>query len=55
MACSSGKKNKQSSLTGMGYSETESRCGIRVSIGGTTSITELEKFVSVWSSFKKKT
>ena len=55
MACSSGKKNKQSSLTGMGYSETESNCGIRVSIGGTTSITELEKFVSVWSSFKKKT
>ena len=33
--------------------ETESNCGIRVSIGGTTSITELEKFVSVWSSFKK--
>ena len=38
----------------MGYSETESNCGIRVSIGGTTK-TELEKFVSVWSSFKKKT
>ena len=49
------KKNKQSSLTEMGYSETESNCGIRVSIGGTTTKTELEKFVSVWSSFKKKT
>ena len=49
------EKKKQSFLTGMGFSETESNCGIRVSIGGTTSITELEKFVSVWSSFKKKT
>ena len=48
------KKNKQSSLTEMGYSETESNCGIRVSIGGTTTKTELEKFVSVWSSFQKK-
>ena len=38
----------------MGYSETESNCGIRVSIGGTTTKTELEKFVSVWSSFQKK-
>ncbi|MEE2621931.1 MAG: aminotransferase class V-fold PLP-dependent enzyme, partial [Pseudomonadota bacterium] len=54
MACSSGKKNKQSSLTEMGYSETESNCGVRVSIGGTTTKTELEKFVSVWSSFQKK-
>ena len=54
MACSSGKKNKQSSLTGMGFSEIESNCGIRVSIGGTTTKTELEKFVSVWSSFQKK-
>jgi cysteine desulfurase len=55
MACSSGKKNKQSSLIGIGYSKTESNCGIRVSIGGTTTKTDLEKFVSVWSSFKKKT
>ena len=47
--------NTQSSLKGMGYSETESNCGIRVSIGGTTTKTELEKFVTVWSSFKKKT
>ena len=54
MACSSGKKKQQSSLTGMGYSQTESNCGIRVSIGGTTTKTELEKFVSVWSSFQKK-
>ena len=54
MACSSGKKKKQSFLTEMGYSETESNCGIRVSIGGTTTKTELEKFVSVWSSFQKK-
>jgi cysteine desulfurase len=54
MACSSGKKNKQSFLTSMGYSESESKCAIRVSIGGTTTRTELEKFVSVWSSFQKK-
>ena len=55
MACSSGKKNKQSSLIGMGYSEYDSNCGVRVSIGGTTSKTDLEKFVSIWSSFQKKT
>ncbi|MFL2801772.1 MAG: cysteine desulfurase family protein [Paracoccaceae bacterium] len=54
MACSSGKKNKQNSLAGMGFSEFESNCAIRVSIGGTTTKTELEKFVSVWSSFQKK-
>ena len=54
-ACSSGKKNKQSFLIGMGYSETEGNCGIRVSIGGATTKTELEKFGTVWSSFQKKT
>ena len=48
------KKKKQSFLTGMGFSETESNCGIRVSIGGTTTKKELEKFVSVWSRFQKK-
>ena len=48
------KKKKQSFLTEMGYLEAESNCGIRVSIGGKTTKTELEKFVSVWSSFRKK-
>lgn len=54
MACSSGKKNKPSFLIDMGYSEAESSCAIRVSIGGSTTRIELEKFVSSWSSFQKK-
>ena len=38
----------------MGYSSSEADCGIRVSIGETTKKKDLEKFVSVWSSYNKK-
>ena len=54
MACSSGKKIKNNSLLSMGYSSSEADCAIRVSIGETTKKKDLEKFVSVWSSYNKK-
>ena len=54
MACSNGKKNNSSTLTSMGFSEEESNCAIRISIGSTTTKTDLERFVSIWSSFQKK-
>ena len=54
MACASGKKIKNYSLLSMGYSSSEADCAIRVSIGETTKKKDLEKFVSVWSSYNKK-
>ena len=54
MACSSGKKIKNNSLLSMGYPKSDAGCAIRVSIGETTKKKDLEKFVSVWSSYNKK-
>ena len=54
MACASGKKIKNNSLLSMGYSKSDADCAIRVSIGETTKKKDLEKFVSVWSSYNKK-
>ena len=38
----------------MGYPKSDAGCAIRVSIGETTKKKDLEKFVSVWSSYNKK-
>ena len=53
-ACSSGRKIKSNSLKSMGFSDSDKNCAIRVSIGASTTKTELEKFVRVWSRYKKK-
>ena len=50
MACASGKTGIGRGLISMGYTKESSECGIRVSIGLSTSNTDLEKFVDVWSS-----
>jgi len=58
MACSNGKVNKGDTLRAMGYSNELSDCGIRVSIGSTTSTEDLDKFIEFWSlhleEWKKK-
>ena len=58
MACSNGKKDKGRAVVSMGYSKELSDCGIRVSIGPTTTIEDLERFVEAWSlqleEWKKK-
>ena len=58
MACSNGKKDKGRAVVSMGYSKELSDCGIRVSIGSTTTTEDLERFVEAWSlqlnEWKKK-
>ena len=52
--CCSARKIKSNSLIDMGFSDSDKNCAIRVSIGATTTKMELEKFVRVWSRYKKK-
>ena len=48
-ACSSVKKAQKSSIMSMGYSSEESECGIRLSIGPSTTREEINRFVGCWS------
>jgi cysteine desulfurase len=47
-ACSSGKMKTSHVLTAMGVDATEAKCTIRVSLGASTTLDEIRKFVSVW-------
>ena len=47
-ACSSGKVRESAVLRAMGFDELESRSAIRVSLGPTTTETEVMSFVDAW-------
>ena len=48
-ACSSGKMKTSHVLTAMGVEERNAKCAIRVSLGMDVTMSEIEKFVSVWA------
>ena len=47
-ACSSGKVKASAALRAMGYSEDQSACAVRVSIGASTSEDEILAFADAW-------
>lgn len=53
-ACSSGKVKSSRVLSALGYSEGEARSAVRVSLGPTTTVEEVERFVDAWTmAFRK--
>jgi len=53
-ACSSGKVRESRVLRAMGYSEAQARSAIRVSLGPTTTVRDVERFAEAWTSGLKK-
>jgi cysteine desulfurase len=53
-ACSSGKVRASRTLLAMGYSEAEAGSAIRVSLGPTTTETEVLRFVEAWTREARK-
>ncbi|MGE0658557.1 MAG: cysteine desulfurase family protein [Reyranellaceae bacterium] len=53
-ACSSGKVAGSRVLRAMGVSEEEARCAIRVSFGRGNSVSDVERFVSVWTALASR-
>ena len=51
-ACSSGKIGESDTLTSMGWDRELANCSIRVSIGTTTTKSEIRTFVKEWSRVK---
>ncbi len=49
-ACSSGKVAQSTVLTGMGLPGEVARSAIRVSIGPTTTMAEIDTFIGAWRS-----
>jgi cysteine desulfurase len=47
-ACSSGKIGSSKTLSAMGFSEEEKDSAIRVSLGTTTTKTEIDKFLEIY-------
>ena len=47
-ACSSGKVNSSGVLQEMGFSESQSSCALRVSLGLGTTKDEVLRFVNTW-------
>ncbi len=53
-ACSSGKIQNSHVLSGMGYNKEEASGAIRVSLGLDSTLSDIEKFVSIWETLWKK-
>jgi cysteine desulfurase len=47
-ACSAGKIGASSVLMAMGYSETTARSAVRISLGGTTTDRDVDRFLGAW-------
>jgi len=54
-ACSSGKVRRSHVLSAMGATPEEAESAIRVSLGGSTTAAEIEKFVDAWTVLYRRT
>jgi cysteine desulfurase len=52
-ACSSGKVGKSHVLSAMGYLETQAKSAIRISVGYTSTASEIDKFLVIYNELNK--
>lgn len=53
-ACSSGKVEPSHVLAAMGVPQADARCAIRVSLGWSTTDTEIEAFIGAWTALRRR-
>ena len=53
-ACSSGKVGPSHVLAAMGVAENEANSAIRIILGSTNTIQDIEMFLSVWNDIYKR-
>ena len=53
-ACSSGKVEPSHVLAAMGVPEADARAAIRVSLGWSTTDTEVESFIGAWLALRRR-
>jgi cysteine desulfurase len=53
-ACSSGKVRPSRVLRAMGHGEVEASSAIRVSLGTSTTLDDIERFAAAWAAAERK-